>query len=56
KKNIKKVAYNKNNIIIYNNFNFKNRIKKLINNKQNQIINLTTTLLINYPKLNRPFY
>ena len=51
---IKLVAYNPNSIIIYNNFNFQNRIREFKGGRKYEIVNLTTVCLINCPKLNGP--
>ncbi|ROT34755.1 hypothetical protein SODALDRAFT_285893, partial [Sodiomyces alkalinus F11] len=51
---IKRVAYNPNSVIIYNNFNFINRVRDLTSNKQDYFISLITSLLVNCPSLNGP--
>ncbi|KAL2754895.1 hypothetical protein ACRALDRAFT_2107762, partial [Sodiomyces alcalophilus JCM 7366] len=51
---IKRVAYNPNSIIVYNNFNFINRVRDLAGGKQDHFVNLTTSLLVSYPSLNGP--
>ncbi|OIW22096.1 hypothetical protein CONLIGDRAFT_587608, partial [Coniochaeta ligniaria NRRL 30616] len=51
KKNIKFAVYNPNTVIIYDNFNFINYVKKLVGRKKNRIVNLITSYIIAYLKL-----
>lgn len=55
KDGIKKVSRDPNSVVVYDNFNFKNRVRELAGGKQDQFINLTTALLVACPELNGPF-
>ena len=54
KENIKRAAHDPNGIIVYDNFNFLNRIRELAGGKQDQFVNLTTSCLVACPELNGP--
>ncbi|KAK4233870.1 hypothetical protein C8A03DRAFT_19131 [Achaetomium macrosporum] len=54
KRNIKRAAHDPNGVIVYDNFNFKNRIRELAGGRQDQFVNLTTACLIACPELNGP--
>ncbi|KAK3360956.1 hypothetical protein B0T24DRAFT_586027 [Lasiosphaeria ovina] len=54
KDNIKAAAHDPNGIIVYDNFNFMNRIRELAGGRQHHFVNLTTTCLVTCPELNGP--
>lgn len=54
KRNLKRAAHDPNGVIVYDNFNFKNRIRELAGGRQDQFINLTTACLVDCPELNGP--
>ncbi|KAI1820669.1 hypothetical protein F4861DRAFT_542738 [Xylaria intraflava] len=52
--NIKRVAHDPDGIIVYDNFNFMNRVRELAGGKQDQFVNLTTACLVACPTLKGP--
>lgn len=53
-KNIKRAAHDPNGVIVYDNFNFLNRVRELAGGKQAEMINLTTACLVGCPELEGP--
>lgn len=53
-KNIKLAAHDPNAVIVYDNFNFMNRIRELAGGKKDRMVNLTTACLIACPELDGP--
>ncbi|KAK7752206.1 hypothetical protein SLS62_005740 [Diatrype stigma] len=53
-KNIKRVAHDPTGVIVYDNFNFLNKVRELVGGKQAQMINLTTSCLVSCPELQGP--
>ncbi|KAI1827953.1 hypothetical protein F4861DRAFT_535389 [Xylaria intraflava] len=51
---LKKVAHDPNGVIVYDNFNFANRVQELAGGKQDHFVNLTTACLVACPSLNGP--
>ena len=51
---IKLVAYDSNGIVVYDHFNFINRIRELAGGRKNEIVNLTTAYLVSCPELYGP--
>ncbi|KAK4232867.1 hypothetical protein C8A03DRAFT_19939, partial [Achaetomium macrosporum] len=52
--NFQRAAHDPNSVVVYDNFNFKNRIRELAGGRQDQFVNLTTACLVCCPELNGP--
>jgi hypothetical protein len=54
KAKLKQVAHDPTGVVVYDNFNFLNRIQELAGGRQNQFVNLTTACLVSCPEIDGP--
>ncbi|KAI1818892.1 hypothetical protein F4861DRAFT_544588, partial [Xylaria intraflava] len=55
-KNIRRVAHDPDGVVVYDNFNFMNRVRELAGGKQDHFVNLTTACLVACPSLKGPLF
>lgn len=54
KENMKRAAHDPNAVVVYDNFNFMNRVQELAGGNRDKMVNLTTACLLACPEFNGP--